>query len=311
MEGKPPIQPLLSEDRVRIKAQLMSFACSEAWAESILESLDKPDPRGKRRVRLRFDARGRLKTKMPQLLELIATAMIYPPAADDVASSDGSHAGSTMRPCFCDQCTKTNRTGGARHVHWPASYMVKDHLSFTCSVNKAELNADELESFDPSAELLCETRRGRVVMPGEMSRATRLDADAWRADKIDRLPWIKTFYPWYCSPDHPEQETYLADIIAAFTGRLHRHRWSQVTGEASEDSLGRRISNVRKQLRGLNNIGSISDFIELGHRLTATGLSDDVAAKIESMVAEYPREPRTRQAGFLWQKTRLGKARNG
>ena len=292
--------PLLSDDRNTIRGWLTSFTCSSSWTESILDLLEKRDRRGKPVIRYQLDSRGRLKTKKAKMLELIAGAMIYPPACDD--------PGSRMRPCFCRQCTNPSREGVARHVHWPAHYMVKDHLSYTCAVNQAELDADELAAIDPAAELLCEMRRGRVVMPGAASGATGLDPDAWRTDKLDRLPWTATFYPWYCSPDHPEHEDLLPDIIDSFVDRLRKHKWTQVVGEASEDSAGRRSSTVRKQSRGLCNLGSISDFLELGHSLTATGLSAEVAAAIAAMLADYPREPRVRQVRFKWQATRVGKA---
>src|SRR5688500_18531985 len=80
---------------VKIRAHLYTIACSPAWVETILDVIrESQQDRDKRRrnqrhprVRVAVDQRGRLKTKIPDLLIALEEAGIYPPVADDRPSN--------------------------------------------------------------------------------------------------------------------------------------------------------------------------------------------------------------------------------
>jgi hypothetical protein len=283
---------LTLEELQKIRGHLFSFACTESWIDAIMEKLVARDARGKRIVKYVTTESGRLKTKIPKLLELIADAMLYPPPADDQAKcylrNQVYHMGSKMRPCLCEQCTLAG--AGKRHVLWPANYMVKEHLSYTCAVNRNFVDPDLVEDLDPQAELLVDVghgQRGRAITAREAAEQMRLDPDAWRRDKLDRLGL----------------DAY--DIMA-----LRKHRWSQVTGNVTFDAKGKEHSSARLMHRGLCNIGSLFDFLDLGHSLLEVdGLTQESAANIQQLVNDYPREPRPAAVRMRRASTRVGSQR--
>ena len=112
-------------------------------------------PRGRRRIHYVTDERGRLKTKMTDLLMEIELAGFYPPPADDGLKrhADGSvrHYGSAMRPCLSKRCTGEHG-GETRSIMYPAMYLRVGALCETCCQNETDLSERAAElGFDQSA----------------------------------------------------------------------------------------------------------------------------------------------------------------
>lgn len=194
----PPPAPeaateLTATELINLHARLLSLACTDAWADSIIEAVQARRRNGKRLIPYAITDAGTLRTKIPRLLEMIADAMVYPPKADDYErcylKTGAHHIGSQMMPCHCRDCR------GERF--WPAGYICDGWISYTCSVNRRTLADDAPENA------------GRVTMQGASERVI-YDPDVWRHDSISKLK--------------------IEDPVIVH--RLRSHRWSQVVGDS-------------------------------------------------------------------------------
>ena len=169
----------------RIRCYFQGVACTDAWLEEVMSAVRAKTEAGRRVIPYSTTDEGRLKTKMPRLLEMIADHFVFPPPADDVSYCDLAtgthHVGSAMARCACVDCSS-----GGKRVMWPAHYLINGVISFACEVTRNRVSLDVLWGMGlvQSDEA---PGGGRYVTAKDIAESKRWDADAWRRDGIGHL----------------------------------------------------------------------------------------------------------------------------
>jgi hypothetical protein len=191
----PPDPELTPAELTRIYEKLLPLVPTTAWADDIVEYLQRRKPNGKRIIPYTITDSGKLRTKITTLIAMIRAGDIFPPKADDAESctikTHSHHIGSTMKECWCRECAGVKL--------WPANYIVDGWISYTCRQNRIQ-PADDVPA-------------DRVTIADVMERII-YNPNAWRSDSISLLWPVE---------DEP------ADVVKA----LKKFKWRQVVGNVT------------------------------------------------------------------------------